>query len=84
MDPKTGAVAQFETDEDAEKAGYTEKLAQAEADVLSAMNREERGAELSRMRKESPTDEERMLKLLRAQEELRRNALLIEREKEST
>jgi hypothetical protein len=51
MDPKTGAIAQFETDEDAEKAGYTERLSPDQAKQLMPKNRHDRRAELARMRK---------------------------------
>lgn len=47
---KQGAIAQFETTEDAEKAGYGTKLNPKEAAHLGGMNRHERRAELARMR----------------------------------
>lgn len=53
MDTRTGAIAEFETDADAKRAGYTVKLAPKEAMVLRAMpNRHMRRAELSRMRRD--------------------------------
>jgi len=52
MNPNTGAIALFETDEDADAAGYTERLTAKEARHLRQFtNRHERRAELSRMRK---------------------------------
>jgi hypothetical protein len=53
MAPETQAIAVFETDEDARKAGHTIKLSDAEAKALLPLNRHERRAELSRMRKEA-------------------------------
>jgi len=52
MNPETGAIAQFETEEDAEQAGYTEPLNDKEARLLATMNRHDRRAWLSRRRKE--------------------------------
>jgi hypothetical protein len=51
MNPNTGAIAYFETDEDAERAGHTVKLSKKEASGLIGLNRHERRAELARMRK---------------------------------
>lgn len=42
MNPDTGAIASFETDEDAAKAGYTVKLTDELAGKLSKMPRGER------------------------------------------
>ena len=39
---KEGAIAHFETEEDARKAGYKTKLTQREAKKLMPMNRHER------------------------------------------
>lgn len=47
---KQGAIGQFETTEDAEKAGYRTNLTPAETSHLSGKNRHERRAELARMR----------------------------------
>jgi len=52
MDPNSGAIAQFESEEDAERAGYTEPLNDKEARLLATMNRHDRRAWLSRRRKE--------------------------------
>ena len=51
MNPDTGAIAKFETDDDAKAAGFTEKLTEKEVRLLSQMNRHERRAWLSRERK---------------------------------
>jgi hypothetical protein len=47
---KQGAIAQFESEEDAKEAGYKTKLSPKEAMVLQRLNRHERRAELARMR----------------------------------
>lgn len=55
MNPETGAIAHFESDEDAEKAGHTVKLSKSEARYLLTFqgeNRKERRAELARLRRE--------------------------------
>ena len=52
MNPDTGAIARFETDEDAKKAGFTEPLNDKEAKLLATMNRHDRRAWLSKRRKE--------------------------------
>lgn len=44
MDPRTGAIAQFESFEDAIKAGYTTRLSEAEAKLLGPVPRETRVA----------------------------------------
>lgn len=51
MNPDTGAIAKFETDEDAKKAGFTEKLTESEAQLLATMNRRDRRAWLAKKRK---------------------------------
>ncbi len=51
MAPETGAIAEFELDADAKRAGHTIRLTPKEAMVLRALNRHGRRAELSRMRK---------------------------------
>jgi hypothetical protein len=51
MNPDTGAIAQFETDEDAQDAGFTEPLNDKEARLLAGMNRHDRRAWLSKLRK---------------------------------
>lgn len=50
MHPKTHAIAEFETNEDARQAGHTVKLTKPEAKTLYGFNRHERRAELARMR----------------------------------
>lgn len=63
MDTRTGAIAEFETAEDAKAAGFTEPLTKKEAAVLRAMpNRHERRAELARMRAEGRAPKKRRLK----------------------
>lgn len=42
MNPETGAIAKFETKEDAELAGYTVQLTKKETRMLANMNRHER------------------------------------------
>jgi hypothetical protein len=42
MHEQRGAIAQFETDEDAEAAGYKRKLSPAQHDLVAPMNRHER------------------------------------------
>ena len=42
MDPNSGAIAQFETRDDAESAGYTLALTAEQATVLLSMTRVER------------------------------------------
>ena len=42
MHKQTGAIAHFETDEDAQLAGYTEKLTAEEHAITQPMNRHER------------------------------------------
>jgi len=51
MNPDTGAIGKFETDEDAKAAGFTVKLTEKEAKLLAGMNRHDRRAWLSRNRK---------------------------------
>ena len=53
MSPDTGAIAKFETEEDAELAGYTESLTDDEAKLLAPMNRHDSRAWLSQRRKEA-------------------------------
>lgn len=62
MDMKTGAIAQFETEEDAEKAGYTEKLTKEQFRKFRGMNRHDRLAE------------QKKLQLLATAERLKREA----------
>lgn len=52
MHPQTQAIATFETNEDARRAGHTVKLSEAEAKVLYATNRKERRAKLAELRRE--------------------------------
>lgn len=42
MNPNTGAIAMFETDEDAIRAGFTKKLTDLEAIELRELRREQR------------------------------------------
>ena len=51
MDPKSGAIARFENKQDAKAAGYVTQLGEKEAKLLLMMNRKERRAELSRLRR---------------------------------
>ena len=51
MDPKTGAIAVFETEKDAQRAGYTVPLTEAEAATLRPMNRKQRRAWLAEQRR---------------------------------
>lgn len=51
MNPDTGAIARFETREDAELAGYSVQLSKAEARALKPMTREERKAWATAYRK---------------------------------
>jgi len=44
MDPKSGAIAIFEKESDAIKAGFTEKLSPAEFEQVGPMNRKQRRA----------------------------------------
>lgn len=44
MNPDTGAIATFETEEDARKAGHTVPLSDAESRRLMPMNRHQRRA----------------------------------------
>ena len=51
MNPDTGAIAHFETEEDAKKAGHTVQLSDAEATKLYSTNRKMRRAKLAEMRR---------------------------------
>jgi hypothetical protein len=42
MNPDTGAIATFETDEDAKEAGFTVPLSKSQATTCLAMHRQER------------------------------------------
>lgn len=53
MNPETGAIAEFETKEDAKAAGHTVPLGKREADHLYPMNRKMRRAALAKSRAES-------------------------------
>lgn len=53
MDPRSGAIATFETDQDAEKAGYTVKLSPAQFKEFSGLNRKQRLAALAQQRREA-------------------------------
>jgi hypothetical protein len=48
MNPDTGAIAQFETKEDAIKAGFTVSLTKEQHGLLAGMNRKQRRAWLSK------------------------------------
>lgn len=55
MNPDTGAIARFETQQDAEQAGYTEPLTDEQVQLLTPMNRQQRrawAAEQRRSRKQ--------------------------------
>jgi hypothetical protein len=52
MDPKSGAIAHFETEEDAKKAGYTVLLENAAAEKLLPMNRHDRRKWAAEQRRE--------------------------------
>ncbi len=51
MDPKTGAIAHFEKESDALRAGFTKVLKSDEVKMLQPMNRKQRRAWLSQSRK---------------------------------
>ncbi len=51
MDPKSGAIATFESDDDAKKAGYTVKLSPDQFKKFQGMNRQQRRAEIARERR---------------------------------
>lgn len=51
MHPQTGAIATFETDRDAKKAGYTVKLSPEQFKQFQGMNRHDRRAEIAQNRK---------------------------------
>lgn len=53
MNPDTGAIARFETDEDAALAGFTEKLTEEQYQQLAPMNRHERRKWLSQSKKKN-------------------------------
>jgi len=53
MDPRSGAIATFETDEDAEKAGYTVPLTESQFKQFSGLNRKQRLAALAQQRREA-------------------------------
>ena len=55
MNPDTGAIAHFETEEDARLAGFTESLTAEQAGELAGMNRQQRRAWLAQNRKEIQT-----------------------------
>ena len=44
MNPDTGAIARFETQQDADSAGYTLPLTDEQAQELQPMNRQQRRA----------------------------------------
>lgn len=50
MNPDTGAIAQFENEEDAKRAGHTVQLTTDEARKLYQVGREERTAALDLLR----------------------------------
>ena len=52
MNPNTGAIGIFETKEDAEEAGHTVELTEAEAKSLEGVNRKDRRAKLAQFRRE--------------------------------
>lgn len=52
MNPDTGAIAQFETEEDAKESGYTVSLTKEQAGELAGMNRHKRRAWLAQNRKQ--------------------------------
>lgn len=51
MHPQTHAIATFETDEDAGRAGYTTPLTKAEATTLMPVSRENRAEHLATLRR---------------------------------
>ncbi|HKY40700.1 MAG TPA: hypothetical protein VJN18_32420 [Polyangiaceae bacterium] len=53
MDPKTGAIAHFEKESDAVRAGFTKALTKDEAKELGPMNRKARRAWVSKSRKKN-------------------------------
>lgn len=52
MDPKRGAIAHFEKESDAIRAGFTEKLSQAELKEVHPMNRKQRRAWAAQRRRD--------------------------------
>jgi hypothetical protein len=53
MDPKSGAIAHFEKDSDAIRAGFTKALTEPEVKELMPMNRKQRRAWISSSRKKN-------------------------------
>jgi hypothetical protein len=53
MDPKSGAIAHFERESDAKKAGFTVPLSKDQADMAQFMNRKQRRAWASTSRKKN-------------------------------
>jgi hypothetical protein len=54
MNPDTGAIARFETQQDAEEAGYTQPLTDAQVQELQPMNRQQRRAWAAQQRHKKP------------------------------
>ena len=55
MNPDTGAIAHFETEKDAKKAGFTVSLTKEQAGELAGMNRKQRRAWAARQRRSKVT-----------------------------
>lgn len=53
MDPRSGAIATFETETDAKKAGYTVPLTKEQFTKFQGMNRKQRRAEIAQQRRDS-------------------------------
>ena len=53
MNPNTGAIASFETDEDAEAAGHTVKIAKGFIKQAMGMNRHDRRAWAAQQRRDA-------------------------------
>jgi hypothetical protein len=51
MDPKSGAIATFETELDAKLAGYTVPLSKEQFSHMQGMNRKQRRAHLAQERR---------------------------------
>lgn len=53
MKPNTGAIAHFETNEDAKAAGHTVPLDKKQTELLMGMNRQQRRAYFAEQRREA-------------------------------
>jgi hypothetical protein len=55
MNPDTGAIARFETEQDAREAGYTQPLTEEQVTMLQPMNRQQRRAWAAEQRHKNPS-----------------------------